>query len=147
MTLRVAPMASVETVTPMSRPICCQNGSGADEVAGFQILRGGAGNCGGDADDSADHECEDLIVGSGPSGDEEDRAGGHQRGDAHAADGIRRVAEEAADARGDGDEEKSEDSDENSGEEIVIPARFSALDRVEGEEHPHHHDDRGASRR
>ena len=37
---------------------------GADEVAGFQILRGGAGDGGGDADDSADHEREHAVVGA-----------------------------------------------------------------------------------
>ena len=125
--LRVAPMATVETVTPTSRPHLLPEGSGADEIAGFQILRSGAGDGGGDANDAADHERENGVVGSGPAGDEEDGAGGHQRGDAHAADGIGRIAEEAADAAGDGDEEKSENDDEDRGEEILIPMSVARL--------------------
>ena len=52
-------------------------GSCADEVAGFQILRSGAGDCRGDADNSANHQGKDLIVGSGPTGHEKDGTRGH----------------------------------------------------------------------
>jgi len=82
-----------------------------------------------------------LIVWRGPAGYEEDGAGGHESGDAHAADGIGRVAEEAADASSDGDEEKTEDYDENSREEILVPVGFRARDGTESEKDPNHGDD------
>ena len=38
--------------------------------------------------------------------------------------GLEELPSKPADARGHGDEQKSEDDDENSGEQIVIPAGF-----------------------
>ena|SRR5947207_1069356 len=113
----------------------------ADEVAGFQILRSCAGNGGGDTDNSADHERQDGIVGSGPSGDEEYCAGSHEGGDAHAADRIGRVAEKTADASSDSDEKKSKDDDEDRGKKILVPASGGAFNGMESEKHPNHGDD------
>jgi len=62
-------------------------------------------------------------------------------GDTHSADWIGRVAEESADAAGDGNEEKSEDDDENAGEKILVPLGLRALDGEKSEEHPDHGDD------
>ena len=65
--LSVPPMATVETVTPIEQAHCCE-GRRADEEAGLQVLRSGAGNGGGDADHAADHEREGGVVWRGPAG-------------------------------------------------------------------------------
>ena len=117
----------------------------ADEIAGFQILRGSAGDGGGDANHPANHERENGVVRRRPSGKEENRAGGHQSGDAHAADGIGRIAEQAADARRHGDKEKAEYGDEDAGKQILPPFRFRAFHGMKGEQYPEHsNDERGA---
>src|SRR5216684_4336998 len=114
---------------------------GTYEISGLEVLRSGAGDGSGDANDAANHESEHGVLGSGPSRDEEDRAGGHESGDAHSADRVGRVAEESTDAAGDGNKEKSEHDDEDSGEEVLVPLGLRALDREKGEEHPDHGDD------
>ena len=63
----VPPMTSVETSTPMMRPDLLLERRGADEIAGLEILRGGAGVGGGDADDGADHERHRLVGVAGPA--------------------------------------------------------------------------------
>ena len=64
-------------------------------------------------------------------------AGGHERGDGHAGDGAGRRADEADDARADGDEEKSEDDDEQRRGEIGGPADERAGNGLELEEEEH----------
>ena len=103
---------------------------GADDVAGLEVLRGVAGVGGGDADDAADGDGESAEGWGGPALDEEDGAGGHERGDGHAGDGTGRGADEADDARADGDEEKSEDDDEQRGGEIGGPCRHMRRGRA-----------------
>src|SRR5580704_9084321 len=115
---------------------CC-----AHQVAGLQVLRSGAGDGGGDANNAANHQRQHLIIGSSPAGHEKDGAGGHQRGDAHAADGIRGIAEQAADTSGHSDKQKSEDNNKDSGEQILPPAGLRALHGMKRQEYPHHDDD------
>ena len=73
---------------------------------------------------------------------QEYRAGGHEGGDGHAADRVRRVADQAADAGGDGNEKKAEDDNEDRREEIGEAAGHGAGDWFEFQQGPHHgHDD------
>ena len=125
MRMSVPPMAKEETITPMTRPICCQKGVAPTRKPVFKILRSGASNGRGDADDSADSEREDAVGVGGPAEEKKDGAGGHQRGDGHAADGVGGVADESADARGHGDEKKSKDHDKKRGHEIGEGSRFA----------------------
>ena len=114
------------------KPHLLPEGRGADEIAGFQILRGGAGNGGSNANHAANHEREHGIVGRSPSRQEENRAGGHQRRDAHAADRIRGIAEQAADAPRHGDEKKSEHHHKHGREEVLIPESAGPLHGMKG---------------
>src|SRR5260370_41897884 len=108
------------------------NGSCAHQIAGFQVLRSCAGDRGGDAHDSTNHQSKHGVIGGGPTSNKENCAGSHQWGDAHAADGIRRVAQEAADATGDSYEEKTENYNENCGKQILLPMSDRAFDRLKG---------------
>ena len=63
-------------------------GSSTDEITGLEVLRSGAGDGCGDTDDASNHEGEGGVVWSGPTGEKEDGASGHERGDAHSTDGV-----------------------------------------------------------
>ena len=116
-------------------------GRGADEVAGLQVLRGGAGNCRGRANYSANHQCQHFVIRRRPPGHKKDRARSHERSDAHAADWVGGIAEQPADARRHGNKEEAEDGDENTGQKIVVPLRIRALHRMKRQQRPHHGDD------
>src|SRR5258708_1075395 len=61
---------------------------GADNIASLQSLWGCASDRRGNANSPANHQRQYLIVRRSPSGHEKDRTSSHQRGDAHATDGI-----------------------------------------------------------
>ena len=107
---------------------------GADEIAGFEVLRGITGVGRGDGDDAADGDGQCTVSRSRPALDEEDGACGHEGGDGHAGHGIGRAADEADDARAYGDKKKSEDDDEQRGGDVRQNADLRARNRLEGEE-------------
>ena len=69
--MSVPPMANEETITPINEANLLPERRGADEVAGFQVLRSGAGDRRGDADDAADREREDAVGVGRPAEHEE----------------------------------------------------------------------------
>src|SRR5207237_314154 len=72
------------------------------------------------AHDRADAERDRPVGVAGPAERDEQQAREDQRRDGHARDRIRRGADEARDARRDGDEEKTEDDDEDRREEVAL---------------------------
>src|SRR5258708_10805307 len=60
---------------------------GADQIAGLEVLVGGASDGCGDPDYATNHEREHLLVGRGPSGEEKDGTSRHQCSDAHTTNG------------------------------------------------------------
>ena len=61
---------------------------GADKIACLEILRGVPRIGGGNAHHASDGQRQRRVSPAGPVRQQEHRAGGHQRGDSHPADGI-----------------------------------------------------------
>ena len=117
--ISVPPMASEETIDADHQADLLPVRRCADQVAGFQILRRGAGNRRRDADNAANRET--------PARHRRWRSSRATRNIAQVAIsvaivmpliGIRGVADQAADARGDRDEQKSEHDHEHRRDQI-----------------------------
>ena len=110
------------------------DGRRADDEAGLEILRGRAGNRRGDADHRADAERDRRVVVADPADADEDRAGQDQRGDRHARDRVRRVADEARDAGRDRHEEEAEQHHEDGGQDVALRGRPGSDDEEDGQQ-------------
>ena len=137
----VPPMTSVETTTPMMRPICWQRRR-AHEVARLQVLRGRARVRGRDADERAHAQGDRLVGLARPADEDEDEAGEDERGDRHPGDRVRGRADEPDDARRDRHEEEAEDDDEErQTRDREGAVRKARQDRDEEREDDRAHDD------
>src|SRR5882762_1479140 len=114
----------------------------ADDVAGFQVLRGVAGVRGGNADDGADAYGDRGIHVACPSERHEEQARQDQRGDGHAGNRVRRGADQTGDARRDGREEEAEDQNQDCGERVA-EGRQTRDDRQEDPQQQRSADDHG----
>src|SRR6202035_5718544 len=111
------------------------------QVPGFQILRSSSRNRRRGTNNASNHQREHCIIRRSPTGHKKYRASSHQRRDAHTTDWIGRISQQAADARSHGHKQKTKNHHKESRQQILIPSRARALDRIKRQHHPHHHDD------
>ncbi len=116
---------------------------GADQVAGLQILRRGAGIAGGDADDRADRQRRHVILAARPAHQQEDQAGKQQRGHGHPGNGIGRRPDLTHEPRRHGREQKAEYQDQHRAEHVHVQRRGQRNDgddRQASDDDPLHRD-------
>jgi len=89
----------------------------------------------------ADHQGQDLIVWRGPSGHKEDGARSHQRGDAHAADGIEELPSRPLMRAATVTKRKPNTVTKMPANKFCHHSVFRALHGVEREQYPKHGDD------
>ncbi len=111
---------------------------GADQVAGLEVLRGGAGITGGDADDGADRQRGHVVLAAGPAHHQEDQAGEQQGRHGHARDRVRRRADLAGQARRDGGEQEAEHQDQHRAQHVHVQRRGQRDDGDDGQAADHH---------
>ncbi len=128
------------------KPHLLPEGSCSHQITSLQVLRSRAGNRRRDAHSPSNHQREDRVSRTGPSGEQENGARRHQRCDAHAADRIRRIAQQPADPPRHGYKQESKDHHEHGRKRVLVPLCLCPLDREERQHRPDHgnNDDRSA---
>ena len=116
-------------------------GRGADEIARLQILRDVAGLRRRDRDDGADRQHRRARRRIGPAGRREHRRDAEQRDERDAGRRLRRHADDADDARGDGDEEQAEHPDAGRADRALQRTHVAGEHARHDRGHGHHQHD------